>query len=55
MATSGNVTYPLTVPENSFFVAGDNRGLNPDTGSLYSIDSRTFGSVSAAQIVGVLF
>lgn len=54
-ATSGNVTYPLTVPENSFFVAGDNRGLNPDTGSLYSIDSRTFGPVSAAQIVGVLF
>ena len=54
-ATSGNVTYPLVVPENSFFVAGDNRGLNPDTGSLYSIDSRTFGPVSAAQIVGVLF
>ncbi len=54
-ATSGNVTYPLTVPENSFFVAGDNRGLNPDTGGLYSIDSRTFGPVSAAQIIGVLF
>lgn len=54
-ATSGNVTYPLTVPENRVFVAGDNRGINPDTGSLYSIDSRTFGPVSTAQLLGVLF
>ena len=55
IATSGNVTYPLIVPEDSVFVAGDNRGINEETGGLFSIDSRTFGPVSVKQLLGVLF
>jgi signal peptidase I len=37
---------PLTVPEGRLFLLGDNRGA--------SIDSRSFGTVAAADVVGVV-
>ncbi len=43
-STMGNVD--LTVPEGELFVAGDNR--------VNSLDSRTFGTITADQVVGEL-
>lgn len=39
-----SLTYPLTVPEDSYFVMGDNRTV--------SLDSRDFGSVPIEKIEG---
>lgn len=43
-ALSEKVTYPYAVPEDSYFVLGDNRE--------HSIDSREFGAVKEEEIVG---
>jgi signal peptidase I len=51
----GNTNYcSFTVPNNSYFVLGDNRDgqAQDDTISGYSIDSRTFGSVNVENIYG---
>jgi signal peptidase I len=45
-ADSAEVSFPLTVGEDMYFVLGDNRAG--------SVDSRTFGPVSSAQIDGVI-
>ena len=49
-----SVTYPYTVPEDSVFVMGDNRGLNDETGELSSVDSRSFGAVKVSQLLGTV-
>ena len=46
-ATSEDVIYPYTVPENSYFALGDNREN--------SKDSRSFGAVTADDITGRVF
>ena len=46
-ALSENITYPYTVPADSYFVLGDNREN--------SKDSRSFGAVTADDITGRVF
>ena len=46
LAEGGAFSYPFTVPEGDLFVLGDNREE--------SVDSRSFGCVSARQIKGVV-
>jgi signal peptidase I len=43
--TDGNLTYPFTVPIESMFILGDNRGN--------SVDSRQLGAINLRRIVGV--
>ena len=43
---AASITYPFAVPAGEVFAMGDNRS--------FSSDSRTFGSVPAANIIGIV-
>lgn len=46
MMTGGNMEYPFLVPENSYFVMGDNRNASTDS------RKKTVGAIPKADLVG---
>ena len=49
MQQKGDIVYPYTVPENSYFVMGDNRNASTDS------RFQTIGSIAKKNVIGKVF